>query len=204
MELETCRLTRDSLEFSDKALSLDSENTLILIFGAASFCDESSTFSQISKKFPKSKIMGCSSAGEIFGQEVFDETLSIAIVKFRHTKLLTVRSIVSEKTDSYQVGKELAQSLIKHDLKSIFVLSDGLNVNGSDLVNRLNSILSPSVIVTGGLAADGSQFKRTWVLDNGIPKQGIVIAVGVYGDKINIGHGSKGGWDTFGIERTVT
>jgi hypothetical protein len=31
-----------------------------------------------------------------------------------------------------------------------------------------------------------------------------VTAVGFYGDRIRIGHGSKGGWDRFGPERRVT
>jgi hypothetical protein len=33
---------------------------------------------------------------------------------------------------------------------------------------------------------------------------GYVTAVGFYGDRIRIGHGSKGGWDRFGPERLVT
>src|SRR5439155_13942129 len=30
------------------------------------------------------------------------------------------------------------------------------------------------------------------------------VAVGLYGDRVRVGHGSKGGWDTFGPERIVT
>ncbi|MCA9467533.1 MAG: hypothetical protein KC643_19090, partial [Nitrospira sp.] len=36
------------------------------------------------------------------------------------------------------------------------------------------------------------------------PQEGLISAVGLYGDRVRLGHGSKGGWDFFGIERRVT
>jgi hypothetical protein len=84
------------------------------------------------------------------------------------------------------------------------VLSDGLQVNGSQLVRGLNDVLPTGVVVTGGLAGDGARFQATWNLHEGRPVQGIVGAVGFYGDAIRVGHGSKGGWDIFGPERRVT
>ena len=38
----------------------------------------------------------------------------------------------------------------------------------------------------------------------GTTRSNIVGAVGLYGDHVTIGHGSKGGWDNFGPERRVT
>jgi hypothetical protein len=64
--------------------------------------------------------------------------------------------------------------------------------------------LPGSVIITGGLAGDGSRFQRTWTLRDRRPASGWVSAVGFYGDRIRIGHGSKSGWDIFGPERAVT
>lgn len=98
----------------------------------------------------------------------------------------------------------LAEQLTREDLKAILVLSDGLNVNGSELVKGFNSALPESVVVTGGLAGDGDRFKRTWVVGEGRPRSGIVSAVALYGDHVSVGHGSKGGWDLFGPERRVT
>jgi hypothetical protein len=60
------------------------------------------------------------------------------------------------------------------------------------------------VVITGGLAGDGSQFKQTFIIENGKLETGKVIGVGFYGKHIHIGHGSKGGWDIFGIERRIT
>ena len=52
------------------------------------------------------------------------------------------------------------------DLKAVLVLSDGLLVNGSELIRGLNAVLPESVIITGGLAGDGDRFKQTWVIQN--------------------------------------
>ena len=84
------------------------------------------------------------------------------------------------------------------------MLSDGLHVNGSELVKGLNDTLEGTVVITGGLAGDGTHFKRTWVLKDRTLQSGYVTAVGLYGDHVRIGHGSKGGWDKFGPERLVT
>lgn len=58
--------------------------------------------------------------------------------------------------------------------------------------------------MTGGLAGDGPRFGRTWVLDRDGPRPGVVSAVGLVGTALRVGHGSRGGWDPFGPERTVT
>jgi hypothetical protein len=59
-------------------------------------------------------------------------------------------------------------------------------------------------VVTGGLAGDGARFARTWVLSDGKPEANMVVAVGLYGDRVRVTHGSEGGWDPFGPERLVT
>jgi hypothetical protein len=95
-------------------------------------------------------------------------------------------------------------SAARPGLRAVFVLSEGLTVNGSELVRGFNSALDPSVLVTGGLAGDGTRFEKTWVLRNATAKSGVVVAVGLYGDSLIVSHGSKGGWDKFGPERRVT
>src|SRR5690606_11004102 len=56
----------------------------------------------------------------------------------------------------------------------------------------------------GGLAGDGTRFESTWIFSDGQLRSGVVAGVGLYGDHVIVGHGSKGGWDKFGPERVVT
>jgi len=204
MNLETLTYSRQNGWSIQPFPQLDSERTLIIVFGASEFCDDAEPIRELKRAFPLSHFTGCSTSGEIFQDQVADSTLSVAIARFEHTDLATASSSVSSAGVSFEAGAELATKLTREDLKAILVLSDGLNVNGSDLVRGLNSCLPESVVVTGGLAGDGDRFKRTWVLDGDAPEVGRISAVGLYGNNVQVGHGSKGGWDIFGPERTVT
>jgi len=84
------------------------------------------------------------------------------------------------------------------------IFSEGLNINGSELVKGINSILSSSVIVTGGLAGDQADFKETIVVYNKAIKKNAVVAIGFYGSHLKTGVGSYGGWSSFGVDRLVT
>jgi len=183
---------------------LDSENTLILVFSASNYIDNPAPIYDIAKHYPKSKIIGCSSAGEIFGTTISDNSISIAVVKFENTQIKMVKKEILSADSCYSVGEYISSELCKEDLRSIFVISEGLNVNGSELVRGLNTINNKKVVITGGLAGDGSRFKKTWAIYNGEILMNHAIGVGFYGDHIQIGHSSRGGWDIFGPERRIT
>lgn len=183
---------------------IDSSRTLVLLFGSSSFLDSADPLRELIDDYPRSTVIGCSTAGEILGTQIFDDGLSSAVVRFDHTDLRIASAPAEAPDDSFKAGRHLALELHEPGLKGILVLSDGLRVNGSELVRGINSAVSASVVVTGGLAGDGDRFRRTWVLQDRRPQTGFVTAVGFYGDRIRIGHGSKGGWDRFGPERRVT
>lgn len=175
-----------------------------MLFGSSSFIDSADPISEFIERYPQATVIGCSTAGEIFGTQIFDESLSAAIVRFDHTTVRVASAPAESSEDSFAAGETIARQLNDPTLKGVLVLSDGLRVNGSELVRGLNAVVSASVVVTGGLAGDGDRFRRTWVLQDRRPQTGFVTAVGLYGDRIRIGHGSKGGWDRFGPERLVT
>jgi len=184
--------------------TLDSDRTLVVLFGASNLIDRPALVQRIFDTYPRSRIMGCSSAGEIHGTRVLDDSLVVAVAKFDRVTLRIADARISGTDESLAAGKEIARQLNAQDLRAVLVLSDGLQVNGSELVRGMNSILPASVTVTGGLAGDGDRFKRTWVIADRRLTPGFVAAVGLYGDAVRVGHGSKGGWDAFGVERRVT
>lgn len=204
MRIETISYTVHNGWSCNHFPKLDSPSTLLLVFGESDLLDKPEPIDELIKNYPNSVVMGCSTAGAVIGERVVDETISVAIVRFERTHLRLIAAPVVAMDQSYQTGKMLGQRLLDHDLSAVFLLSDGLMINGSHLISGLNSVLAPRVIVTGGLAGDGDRFKRTWVLHNGKPCSGMVTAVGFYGSAIRIGHGSRGGWDIFGVERKVT
>jgi hypothetical protein len=183
---------------------LDSDKTLVLAFGARGFSDECSAFAELQRKYPNSCLAGCSTSGEIHGDALHDDSISVAVMRFAHTRLALVSAPVRSPSDSANAGDAIARQLEHPSLRAVLLFSDGLTVNGSELIRGINKVLSKEVVVTGGLAGDGDRFKSTWVIRNGAPASGFVTAVGLYGDRVHVGHGSKGGWDVFGPERTVT
>ena len=184
--------------------SNSSENVLVLVFAATTYFEERDVFKELSEKFPNAILMGCSTAGEILGVHVYDDSMVVVVAEFEHTKLVRVNETIKESDDSEQAGKKLSEKLVGAGLKSVFVLSDGLAVNGSQLVSGLRCDMPKGVVITGGLAGDGPNFKRTWILRDGVPVQGCISAVGFYGERLKVGYGSKGGWDNFGPIRTIT
>jgi hypothetical protein len=183
-------------------VDLDGPQTLVLAFGASGL--GAAPLAELAAAFPASVVLGCSTAGEIHGAEIFDDSLSVAVARFARTGLRLATAEIREASGSREAGRQLAAALGAPDLRSVLVLSDGLHVNGTELVAGLNEHLPPQVVVTGGLAGDGPRFARTWVLVNGAARDHVITAVGLYGDAITVNHGSRGGWDIFGPERLVT
>lgn len=183
---------------------LTGKQNLIFVFGAPAYRDKFEVFQDLASRYPDAMIVGCSTAGEIHGSSIKDNSLAVAVLSFESTQSKVASLPITTPSDSRVVGVKLGESLKGENLKGVLVFSDGLTVNGSELVRGLNSALPKNVVVTGGLAGDGQHFKETWVLVDGQPRTGFVTVVGLYGDKIQIGHGSKGGWDIFGPERIIT
>ena len=181
----------------------DSPGTLIVAFGASRFPD-SGPLDELLAAYPQSTVIGCSTAGEVIGDRIYDDSWVVAVAEFEGTRIRSTSAPVAAAAGSRDAGRTLAADLLEPDLAGVFVLSDGIEINGSELVRGLNSVLPPEVVTTGGLAGDGDRFERTWVLSDGLVRSGHVAAVGLYGDRVTIGHGSRGGWDMFGLERLVT
>lgn len=177
---------------------------LILSFGPKALLAELLDSKILTTLYPRANISGCTTAGEISGTRVLDDSLVLTLAEFNQTSIKQVVLRFSNTNESLQVGKDIANALIAPDLKHVFVLSDGLNINGSKLVEGLREVLPKNVAATGGLAGDGSRFQSTSVLTNSTLTDQIVVAVGFYGNALNVGFGSLGGWDSFGPERTVT
>jgi len=177
---------------------------LVFLFGSRDILKSGAQFQELRNAFPKAHLLGCSTAGEICGTQVSDDSLVVTAVQFDHTEVRGARVGIGEGADSYQAGERLAQALDKTGLRHVFVLSDGLKVNGSDLVRGLTQNLPAQVPITGGLSGDGADFLETYVLWDGPAEREVVAAVGFYGDHLRIGYGSLGGWDSFGPERLIT
>ena len=200
MKVQQCRWSEDNGWAGPPP---DVAAQLVLVFGDRAAIARPAVGADLAARWPAATIIGCSTAGQICGTDVFDAGLAATAIRFEHTTLRVASAPVTA-AGSAAAGEELAKALAGPDLIHVLLLSEGLDINGEALVRGLGDGLPAAVSVTGGLSADGEQFQETVVLSGGVPHRNLVIAVGLYGSSLNVGCGSVGGWDSFGPERQIT
>lgn len=204
MKIEQRRWTEEQGWFPELGSKINEESQLVLLFGATQLLREQNFFNEIQRSYPKAHLFGCSTAGEIKDTQITDNSLVLTSVCFEWTQIQGASIQLSKSINSLQAGELLAKSLEKEGLAHILVLSDGIHVNGSDLVKGLTNKLPQNVTVTGGLAGDGERFQETLVFWDGKPESNTISALAFYGNRLKVGYGSLGGWDPFGPERLIT
>lgn len=186
------------------ALNSNELYDLVIVFGSRDLLADPHIYRQIHDRYPGANIVMNSTAGEILDTSVNDDTLSLTAIKFDKTTVETAVIDIHTVKNTFEAGYRLAGSLEHEGLKNVLVISDGQQVNGSDLVLGLQEFLPKETIITGGLAGDGSRFEKTLVGLNAPPSEGKIVLIGFYGDGLLVTHGSVGGWDPFGPERLIT
>jgi hypothetical protein len=173
---------------------------LVLVFADCAFFQSPECYHELRERFPLAHIAGCSSAGNVHGNQVSDNDVVATALRFGNGKARLAVADVSDGADIEALGANLMAQLQADDLKHVLVLSDGLMVNGSSLATGLNAF---GISVTGGLAGDGTRFGRTWVMADAPARSGCVVAIGLYGE-IVVKSGCFAGWQEFGAERKIT
>lgn len=178
--------------------------SLVLYFGSRAMLGCGRRYRELREMFPTAHIVGCSTGGQINNGDVSDDEIVAAAIGFGSTRLRLVCQDISETAQSRRCGETIGRALNSEDLAGVFVLADGLNVNGDELVDGLVAALGPGIPLTGGMAGDGADFTETLVGGDCAPRSCMAVGIGFYGSAIKIGHGSAGGWDLFGPRRHVT
>ena len=189
-------------DFAD--LTLDKPH-LVLAFGSPQQMQSAAPVLQ--QVFAGSVLAGCSTAGEISHRGVSDASLVVTSLRFDTSQTRSVSTALRGMADSLGAGQRLASQLSQlseESLAAVVVFTQGVQINGSALVQGMTQVLGTKVPITGGMAGDGTAFTRTWVLDNDGLSDDRVVAIGFYGPDLEVSHGSFGGWSPFGPARKVT
>src|SRR5689334_20646309 len=204
MQLEQARWTATEGWRPAEPGRLGDSAQLVLLFGSTAVMKDDDRLAVLRRAYPSAQVLGCSTAGEIYGTQVTDDSLVMTAIAFERTALRLARVKMGEVSSSFEAGERLAQTLDPEGLVHVFVLSDGLKVSGAELVSGLTLQLPSDVTVTGGLSGDGTRFQETLVLCDEAIGPDTVAALGLYGESLKVGCASLGGWDPFGPERRVT
>lgn len=204
MEIRQLVVSGADLAEADLSTLVDLSPQLVLVFASLQALRDGLALARLRAQLPQAQWMGCSTAGEISGQGVDDGQVVITGIRWRQVQFRVVSVAYDGADDSQAAGHRLGQALAADDLRHVFVLGQGADINGSALVSGLTGSVGPDVLVTGGLAGDAGQFSGSLVLGpEGISDRHLV-ALGLYGDAVQVSHGSFGGWQAFGPARKVT
>lgn len=181
---------------------------LLLFFGPPTVLDQGLLTRQVRTLFPQARLAGCSSAGIITAEGAFEEESILTALHLEGVHLLAAWEPLASMADSESAGRRLAHSLCAQhpgrDLDSALLLGQGVQINGSALVNGFQSVLGTDLPLTGALAGDDGAFIRTLtVLDDQVSPDH-VLALGFSGKRLAIQTAAASGWEPFGPLRRVT
>lgn len=187
-----------------EATDLGESAQVVFLFGSTHDVEAGRCFDTVHTAYPNAHLFGCTTAGEIHGTHVTDHTVVITAITFENTHVACTHVHIPDIDHSFEAGEQLLRSLDTHNLRHVFILSEGLQVNGSEMVRGLNSTLPDNVTVSGGFAGDGNRLQETATWYDGTPEQSSIAALAFYGDRLQVGLASSAGWDPFGPDRLIT
>ncbi len=185
-------------------VDLGKERDLVLTFFDHPDCLTQEWYQELSRIYPNAVIAGASSSGSVLDTTISDRDAVATAITFQHSRVRCSSKKVIDFSDMETLGVALGQDLIDDQLRHVFILSDGLKVNGSELARGLSHVLPDGVSITGGMAGDGTRFETTYVVAQGAAQTGIVAAIGLYGETLRARSGCSAGWEEFGPERRIT
>lgn len=176
----------------------------VFVFFHVDLIHEDERFQQIRTFYPNAHLLYCSTAGEIGYNQMMDETILVTALQFEHTQVRVWEEHLSSFSESKACGTHIAQALKDESLKAVFILSEGSITNGDHLVEGMRENLPENTIIVGGMAGDAGRFQKTYVGLNHLPGEGNIVAMALYGERIEVKTGCEGGWTAFGPIRTIT
>jgi hypothetical protein len=176
--LQTFQYTRDRGWSCGPLPDLDGETVLVVACAAPEFADDETPLLDLARRFAGANVIGCSSAGEILGERMCDATVTVAAMRFSHTRLQRVSAPIWQSNSFPRTGDRAPAA--RAEARRV-PLAEGLDVNGSEPCAQQ---CCRRMVVTGGLPATASA-----KLDPRRQRTGAQprLCSRVHGDRIRVG-----------------
>ncbi len=178
--------------------------TIVLLFVAPQLIRSPELQEALKQPIGNAQVAACTTSGEIGRNGVVDDSIAVLAMRFDSSTVKATVIKIGNTDESFNAGARAAAQLDSDDLKGVLAFCPGLNINGSAFVRGLDSKLADHIVISGGLAGDGTDFSQTFTCLNGSIYEDHAIVLGIYGPHVHITTGSKGGWAPFGPARRVT
>jgi hypothetical protein len=177
---------------------------LVLYFGALAALSDGRRFAELHTAYPDAHIVGGSASATVMCKTLYKQDVVAVAVRFDDTRIAVVQQTQIDYENSRSCGEMLGRGLAASDLAAVFVIADGLRVNGSMLTAGLKDALGDACPISGGMASDSCRYEQALAGADMPPAAGVAIAIGFYGPRLRVSHGSRCGWDAFGPRRRIT
>ncbi|MBS2025464.1 MAG: FIST C-terminal domain-containing protein [Deltaproteobacteria bacterium] len=201
--MKTAQVSVRTLDPAALAPLAELEPQLVLAFGAPAIFADPGFHPWLRAAFGDAQLAGCSTAGEISGDGVADGSVVVTAIRFARPDFKVASTDLASMSDSEAAGARLGAALASAELRDVWMLSQGVQVNGSALIAGVRAAAGPDVVISGGLAGDGGAFQKTYTLGSDGVSDKRVIAIG-FGKGAQLSHGTFGGWQPFGPARLAT
>jgi hypothetical protein len=178
---------------------------LVIYFGDRDALQDGTRYAELRAAYPGAKIIGGSATATILGSDLDRSNVVAAAISFAHTRVAVTQWADVAGANTRVCAEAIGHTLAGPDLAGVFVLSDGLRVNGSSLAADLNNVFRGSCPIFGGMTANVFDYHtEAFAGADAPPASGVVAALGFYGESIRLSLGRACGWNAFGPRRKIT
>ena len=176
-EIETLFYDPDA-GWSGPLPALDSEGTLVMVFGAGALHSAVRPVGELVGAYPRSRMVGCSSPAGAGGPG----GVSVTLLRFHHTHLHTACIPAAPPCNARALGEELVGKLLAPALKGVMLFPGAPAVDNGELFRGVRAALPRAVTLTSFAGGTG----QSWAVGWGGPQRNVVAAVGLYGERVEI------------------
>lgn len=183
------------------------ENILIQVFcGTSDTTRVNRLRSEICKLFPGCAVIGASSAGEVLGANILDQSIVISFTAFEKTRVSS--ALISQNDDLQTGGKEMGKALNAREANAIIVFGCGAKngnyVNAFPFIKALDQNFE-NVIIAGGMAGGYNELaSRIFVFtERDLTEHGFAAAA-LSGPNLCVNTGHNLSWKPIGKKMTIT
>src|SRR5690242_10279126 len=108
---------------------------LVLVFADSEHFREPACYHELCALFPHAEIVGCSSSGSVLETTISDNDIVATAIRLDRGSIKVATADIGKGGDAVAAARDLMRELCSESVQHVFVLSDGLSVNGSQLAS---------------------------------------------------------------------
>ncbi len=202
IQTRQCRWKNNQWEMEEGKSQISPQ--LCLLFGARKKIetDGKKAIQTLKNEGLNAPIVTISTAGNILDSKVSFDDLITTCIEFEKTDVV-VNDYCSNCDDEFSLGQNITKDYDTNNLALLLVFT-AHGINAGNFIDGINQGFNHKVLVSGGVAGDGTLFEKTLLGIDGNIDENKIVTIGLYSKHLKVSHGSKGGWLPFGPPRKVT